>query len=142
MTSVAAAKRVRPSWFDAHRKLVSEQDAGVHKERTRSSQPEFLTSVTSSTNERRKPSDVVGERIYARSKSAVRRIPYFEAGRDRNFCVVTLGNEQKGCRFRNSFKTIKNYASNEGRPRRRQLFEWECLQELDVKRVLRNVFPV
>ena len=142
MTSVAAAKRVQLNWFDARRKLVSEP----RRRSTQRANTEFTAGVIdecySSTNERRKPSDVAGERIYAGSKSAVRRIPYFEADRDRNFCVVTWGNEQKGCRFRNSFKTIKSCTSNEGQPRRRQLFEWECLQELDVKRVLRNVFPV
>ena len=95
MTSVAAAKRVQPSWFDARRKLVSELDAGVHKERTRSSQPEF--DECDEFNEREKKTfNVTGERLYAGSKSTGRRIPYFETDRDRKLCVVTWGNERKG----------------------------------------------
>ena len=94
-TSVAAAKRMQPNWFDAHRKLVSEPDTGVYKERTRSSQPEF--DECDEFNKREKKTfNVTRERIYAGSKSAVRRIPYFEADRDRKLCVVTWGNERKG----------------------------------------------
>ena len=94
---------MRPSWFDARRKLVSEQDAGVHKERTRSSQPEF--DECDEFNEREKKTfNVTGERLYAGSKSAVRRIPYFEADRDRNFCVVMWGTERKRVQVQEFFQ--------------------------------------
>ena len=120
---------MQPSWFDARRKLVSELDAGAHKERTRSSQPEF--DECDEFNEREKKTfNVTGERLYAGSKSAVRRIPYFEADRDRNLCVVTWGNERKGCRFRNSFKTIKSCASNKGDQDKGNCFEWELFKNL------------
>ena len=68
---------------------------------------------------------MTGERLYAGSKSAVRRIPYFEADRDRKLCVVTWGNERKGAGSKIFFKTIKDCASNKGDQDEGNCFEWE-----------------
>ena len=73
--------------------LVSELGTMYQKLRRR----DVKTRDCDELNEREeKTFNVTGERLYAGSKSAVRRIPYFEADRDRKLCVVTWVNERKG----------------------------------------------
>ena len=51
--------------------------------------------MTSFEEQEKKTFNVAGESNYARSKSAVRRIPDFEAIRDSKFCLVKWGTNER-----------------------------------------------